>query len=115
MANPSTLATYKVLPLTEEDAFALLEMCTLTLAAESPSHLRVLAELSTLCREWLTPLPANNGEERGVPFVSTFPYHDATIRKEETVSAMGTIRSPAPDRIGIDACRVSWISFARSG
>lgn len=45
----------KALSLTQEEAFALLEMCTLTLANESPVHLMVLSRLGSLCREMLSP------------------------------------------------------------
>jgi hypothetical protein len=49
----------KVISLTQEEAFALLEMCTLTLAAESPAQLQVLSRLGNLCREMLV-MPPNN-------------------------------------------------------
>jgi hypothetical protein len=45
----------KTLSLSQEEAFALLEMCTLTLATDGPNHLQVLCRLSNLCREMLTP------------------------------------------------------------
>jgi len=52
----------KALVLTYEEAFALLEMCTFTLAAESPIHLRVLNRVGSLCREILTAPSVNETE-----------------------------------------------------
>ena len=49
----------KELSLTQEEAFALLEMCTLTLASEGPAHLCVLSRLGSLCREMLTLPPGS--------------------------------------------------------
>lgn len=49
----------KTLSLTQEEAFALLEMCTLTLATESPTHLQLIARVGALCREMLAAPPAN--------------------------------------------------------
>jgi hypothetical protein len=54
MPHLSTPMSEKVLSLTPEEAFALLEMCTLTLAEERPIHLQVLSRLGILYRELLT-------------------------------------------------------------
>jgi len=79
MPRLSTAISERMLSLTPEEAFALLEMCTLTLAQESPAHLQVLARLGSLYRELLTnppikeesplddlpsPLPSGNPGER---------------------------------------------------
>lgn len=70
MSNSSVLSAPKRLTLTEEEAFALLDMCTLTLASERPSHLRVLAQLGGLCREWLAKPSAGHQEEPQSHFAS---------------------------------------------
>ena len=41
------------LSLSPEEVFALLEMCTLTLVAEGPNHLRVLNRLTNLYRDMI--------------------------------------------------------------
>ena len=65
----------KAISLTQEEAFALLEMCTLTLAAESPAQLQVLSRLGNLCREMLT-MPPNNEKVpgEGSPSMTLYPH-----------------------------------------
>jgi hypothetical protein len=53
MPGPSAPMHKKLLSLTKEEAFALLEMCAVTLVPERPAHLLVLSRLSSLCRELL--------------------------------------------------------------
>jgi hypothetical protein len=65
----------KTLSLSQEEAFALLEMCTLTLAKDGPNHLRVLCRLSNLCREMLTPAAPDEpiAIEPRAPILSSSP------------------------------------------
>jgi hypothetical protein len=82
MPGLSTPFAEKMLSLTQEEAFALLEMCTLTLAIESPTHLRVLSRLGSLCRELLTAprrMEESLPEERLSPCPSQGPGERLTI------------------------------------
>lgn len=52
LPNTPAPLTPKSLVLTQEEVFALLEMCVLTLAPEQPLHLGVLSRLSSLHQGW---------------------------------------------------------------